>query len=101
MSTARWSRDQFRLHSQKLGTIYGNAGALSNDIGGENEILEDLVMDSGESAVARPFLSCTRFSGLFSKNSALSNKDNVPIRKLLLQLPCQSAGRIRELNQPL
>lgn len=77
-------------HFHQLRTIDANTGALSNNVGGIDEIFEDLVMDISQSAGPWSLLLDARGTSGLGKGTSLGNKDDMAIRELLLQLPCQA-----------
>lgn len=69
----------------ELGLILADTDALTNDLGRVDNILEDSVVDSGQSAGDRALLT-TALAGLSIEDGALSNDDNMSTSKLLLEL---------------
>lgn len=77
-------------HFQQLRTIDANTSALSDDVGGIDEVLEDLVMDISQSAAPWSLLFDARVTSGLGEGAPLGNKDDMAIWELLLQLSCQA-----------
>jgi hypothetical protein len=74
------------VHFDEPGAIDLNAGALANDLGGEDEVLKDGAVDSGEGpGGGAGLLQGPGASGLL-EDAALGNEDDVLSAELLLQL---------------
>lgn len=69
-----------------LGGVLLGADALANDLGGVDEITEDGIVDSGESARAGALLDNTAGAAGHGENAALGKEHNVAVRELLLEL---------------
>lgn len=80
-----------QVHLDQLGAIQLDADALANDLGGEDQILKDGVVDGRQGAGARALL-LQGIAGLarrLGQDLALTNHDDVLSRELLLQLANQ------------
>lgn len=68
--------------------VLGNADALAGDLGGEDEVLEGLLVDGGEGARAGALLAelGARLARLLGEDAALSDEDDELVGKLLLKL---------------
>ena len=66
--------------------VRGNTGALAGDLGGENKVLEDALVHSGERARVRSGLLVAVLAAGLAKDAALANEDDVTVRELLLEL---------------
>ena len=77
-----------------LGAVLLGAGALADDLDGEDEISEDGVVDSGQSAGARALLLLVGagVDGALGagQDAALSNEEDVAVGELLLKLTGQA-----------
>ena len=63
------------------------------DLGREDEVLEDLLVDDGEGPRSGSLLLNPRVSGRLSEHSSLGEEDDVSVRELLLELSGQPGGR--------
>jgi len=81
-------------HSDQLGTILGNSRSLSGDLGWPNEVLEDLLVDSGEGSGSGSLLSggSSRVSLGLGENSSLGKEDDVFVGELLLEFSGEPGG---------
>jgi len=80
-----------QVHLDQLGAVQLDADALAHDLGGEDQILKDGVVHSGQSPGAGTLL-LEGVAGLargLGQNLALANHDDVLARELLLQLADQ------------
>lgn len=84
------------VHFQELGAVNGNPRPLAHNLSREDKVLEDLLVDAGEGAAARPLLHDTGGAGGLAEHPALRNKDDMAVRELLLELTGQPA--VSELN---
>ena len=79
---------------QGLAAVLLGADALADDLNGVDKIAEDGVVDSGQSARTGALLGLggARVDGALGagQNAALSNEEDVAIRKLLLELTGQA-----------
>lgn len=77
-----------------LGAVLLGAGALANNLDGVDEVSEDGVVDSGQSAGAGALLGLVgaRVDGALGagQDAALSNEENVAVGELLLKLTGQT-----------
>lgn len=78
------------LHLDGLGTVNLDAGSLANDLGGIDKIIQDLLVDSSKSAGSWASLLLARVASRLGHDAALSNKENVTVRELLLELTGES-----------
>jgi len=76
-------------HFEQLGAVNSNTGALSNNLGGEDKVLEDLLVDAGEGTAAGSLLLNAGVTGGLAQHPALGNEDDVTVRELLLEFPGQ------------
>lgn len=74
----------------ELGTTDLVSDALANNLGGENKVLKDTVVDSSKSSGNGSLLSLTVAATGLGEDAALSKENNVAVRELLLQLTGQS-----------
>lgn len=81
---------------QGLGAILLGAGALADDLDGVDEVGQDSLVDSGQSAGTRALLSLggAGVDGALGagQDTALSNEENVTVGELLLKLAGQTVG---------
>lgn len=69
-----------------------NTGPLSGDLSGVNQVLEDGILDSGQSSgTGEGSLGLLTADVGFSENSALSDKQNMTAGELLLKLPYKTS----------
>jgi hypothetical protein len=77
-----------------LGAVFLGADALANDLDGVDEVSEDGVVDSGQSAGTGALLGLggARVDGALGagQNAALSNEEDVAVGELLLELAGQT-----------
>lgn len=64
--------------------------SLADNLGGEHKVLQDGVVDSGQSSGLRSLLQQLRLSGGLGEDLALTQEDDVSVGELLLQLSGQS-----------
>lgn len=80
-----------------LGAVLLGADALADDLDGVDQVSEDVVVDSGQSAGAGALLGLVGagVDGALGagQNAALSNEEDVAVRELLLQLTGQAVER--------
>jgi hypothetical protein len=79
------------LHLDDASLVSLDTGALAGNLGGENQVLQELLMDRSKSARARALLLDTRVAGGLGHDAALTNEDNVAVGELLLELASESA----------
>ena len=91
---AAHQRSPSHVHFQLLGAINRNSGPFSDNLRGENKILQDLFMYICQCPAARSLLLDPRFASRFCQHSALSHKYDVAIREFLFQFPSQSVNLI-------
>jgi hypothetical protein len=81
---------------QGLGAILLSASALANDLDGVDEVGQDGLVDSGQSARTGALLGLVgaRGDGALGagQDAALSNEEDVAVRELLLELAGQTVG---------
>lgn len=81
---------------QGLGAILLGASALANDLDGVDEVGQDGLVDSGQSAGTGALLGLVgaRGDGALGagQDAALSNEEDVAVRELLLELAGQTVG---------
>lgn len=77
-----------------LAAVLLGADALTDDLNGVDEVVEDGVVDSGQSTRARALLGLVgaRVDGTLGagENPALSDEEDVAVRELLLELTGQA-----------
>jgi hypothetical protein len=81
---------KINLHLDGLGTVNLNAGSLTNDLGGVDEVIQDLLVDSSKSAGSWASLLLAGVASRLGHDTALSNEENVAVRELLLELTGES-----------
>jgi len=69
-----------------LVTVLLSADALADNLGGEDEVMKDGVVDSSKSPGARALLGNARSARREGENAALSNKEDMAVREFLLEL---------------
>lgn len=76
------------MYLDELATVVLDTGALGHNLAGEDEVLEDGLVDSGESAGARAGLLLVTVveTARLAQHASLCQDDNVLAAKLLLQL---------------
>ena len=79
------------LHLEELRTINSYPGTLANNFSGEDEVLEDLLVDTCERAATGTLLLDTGGAGGLAQHPTLGNEDDVAVRELLLEFPGQPA----------
>jgi hypothetical protein len=70
----------------QLATVSSDPSPLSDDLGRVYEVLEDLLVNDGESAGTRTLLTDLGVTGWFAEHSTLSEEDDVTVRELFLEL---------------
>jgi hypothetical protein len=75
-------------------TVLLGADALSNDLGGVDEVGEDSVVDGSESAGTGALLLDAGAASGLGEDTALSNEDDVAVRELLLELTGESRAKL-------
>ena len=83
------AQKQAHVHLQEPGAVNGNARPLANDLSGEDEVLENLLVDARESAATGTLLLNTGGAGGLAQHPTLGNEDNMTVGELLLQFPGQ------------
>lgn len=63
--------------------------SLTDDLGRENQVLQDLVVDGSQSSGSWSLLELSRSSGWLWQDSSLGQEDDVTVWELLLQLTGQ------------
>lgn len=86
------------IHFQQFRTIHSYTRPLANDFGRVDEILKDLFVHVRERTATRPLLLNPRITRGFAQHSALGDKNDVAIGKLLFQFSCQPAPPV---NHPI
>jgi hypothetical protein len=76
-----------------------DAGTTTNDLSWIDQILEDLVVHSSQSTAAWTLLLGTTLACWLRKDATLSNKDNMAVRELLLQLAGEALLNLMVLSQ--
>lgn len=66
----------------KLGAVGRDAGPLAGDLRGEDEVLEDLLVDDGKGPRAGALLLDARVAGRLAEHAALSKEDDVAVGEL-------------------
>lgn len=74
----------------ELGATNLVSDTLANDLGGENKVLKDTVVDSSKSSRNGTLLGLTVTATRLGKNAALGKEHNVTVGELLLELTGQS-----------
>lgn len=78
------------LHLDGLGTVNLDAGSLTNNLSGVDEVIQNLLVDSSQSARSGTGLLLTRVTSGLGHDATLSNEKNVAVRELLLELAGKS-----------
>jgi len=86
IKTGPYSGKTKSVHFEQFGAIDRNTGPLSDDLRGENKVLQNLFVDIGEGSAARPLLLDTGRTGRLAQHPALSNKDDMTIGEFLFEL---------------
>lgn len=81
-----------QMHLNQLGAVELDTDTLANDFSREDKILQDGIVDSGQSAGAWTLLfqRIARLAGWLGQNLALTDDNNVLARELLLQFAHQN-----------
>lgn len=81
-----------QVHLNQLGAVELDTDTLANDFSREDEILQDGIVDSGQSAGAWTLLfqRIARLARRLGQNLALTDDNNVLARELLLQFAHQN-----------
>lgn len=74
----------------ELGATNLVSNTLANDLGGEDKVLEDAVVNGSESSGHRALLGLAVAATGLGENAALGKEDDVTVRELLLELTGQS-----------
>ena len=89
-------KERYRLvrSTQKLGAVLGNTCSLAGDLGGVDEVLEDLLVDGGEGSGSGSLLlrGGSRVSLRLGEDSSLRQEDDVFVGQLLLELSGEPVG---------
>jgi hypothetical protein len=83
-------REREYVHLDDLLLVSLDTGALAGDLGGVDQVLEELLVDGGEGAGAGAHLLGTGSAGGLGHDAALGNEDDVAVRELLLELTGES-----------
>lgn len=88
-------------HSDQFTTVGSDSRPLANNLTGPDEVVEDLLVDGGESSGSGSFLLVggTGVSLGFGEDSSLGKEDDVFVGQLLLELSGESARRKRGQDQ--
>jgi hypothetical protein len=78
------------LHLDGLGTVDLDAGSLTNNLSGVDEVIQDLLVDSSQSARSGTGLLLARVASGLGHDATLSNEKDVAVRELLLELAGKS-----------
>ena len=70
----------------QLGSVNTNPGPLSNNLRGEDEVVQDLLVDNGQSPRPGSLLSTGGSLLGLGEDTSLSDKDDLSVRELLLEL---------------
>jgi hypothetical protein len=81
-----------------LGTIDTLTESLTNNFSRVNEIIEDSIVDSGQSTRSGTRLLTGVTTGRNSQDTTLSNKDNVRVRELLFEFAGKSSLNLLETS---
>ena len=73
-----------------LGATNQVSDSLANNLGRENQVFQDLVVDSSQGSGSWSLLELLGLSGWLWQDSSLSQENNVSVWELLLQLSGQS-----------
>jgi hypothetical protein len=84
-------------HFEQLRSILVHACALTDDLRRKHQILENLLVNISQSPATRPLLLHSRRACRLAQHPALCHKDNMTIRKFLLQLASKSREQISSL----
>ena len=77
--------------AHELATVSRHAQALGSDLSREHKVLQDGVVNPGESAATGPRLLCTAVARWLAEDATLANEHNMVIRELLLEFTCEPA----------
>ena len=88
-SDAKSDMKEAHAHFQETRTVDGNTCPLANNLSGEDEVLENLLVDAGKGAAAGTLLHDAGGTGGLAQHPALGNEDDMAVRELLLELPGQ------------
>lgn len=80
--------------ADQLAAISRHADALSGDLGGEHEVLQDGVVHRGEGAAAGPRLLSTAVARGLAHDTALANEHDVVVRELLLEFTGEPESKL-------
>ena len=91
-TSRRLSQTGQNSRSDELATVNTDTGPLANNLGREDEVLEDLLVDGGQCSGSGSLLAELLLSGFLSEHSSLGNEDDVSVRELLLEFSGKSVG---------
>jgi hypothetical protein len=77
-------------HFEQLRSVLVHACALTDDLRRKHQILENLLVNISQSPATRPLLLDSRRACGLAQHPALCHKNNMTIRKFLLQLASKS-----------
>lgn len=81
---------------ESLGAINLLTESLANNFSGINEVVQDSIVNSGQSTASRTGLLVVGATSGDRQDTTLSNKDNVTVRELLLELTSESSLNLVE-----
>ena len=90
-SDAKSDMKEAHAHFQETRTVDGNTCPLADNLGGEDEVLKDLLVDAREGAATGPLLLHPRSTGGLAQHPSLGNENDMAVRELLLELTGQPA----------
>jgi hypothetical protein len=86
-----------RIHFDQFAAIDIDSSTFANNLGGINQIFEQVLVDGSQSAGTWTLLLDAGFTGGFSEDLSLGHNQDVAIRELLLQFTNQSGLDLVEL----
>jgi hypothetical protein len=78
------------VHFEHSGSINLDAGSLADDLGGEHEVLEDSIVDSGQGSASRASLFSLLSVEALTEDSSLGNEHDVFAREFLAEFADQT-----------
>lgn len=78
------------VHFDDFPAVGEDSGSFADDFGGEDEVLQDLVVDVGQGSGHGARLLLTTVAAGFGHDTALADEHDMAVREFLLELTSQS-----------